>query len=74
MQLDGLHSAGSTARVSQAAMVAMDVSHSIFQGDGLELSGVLGFGILPFSTHTATFRVVPRDGINKFKIISLTAC
>jgi hypothetical protein len=74
VQLDGLHSAGSTARVSQAAMVAMDVSHSIFQGDGLELSGVLGFGILPFSTHTATFRVVPRDGINKFKIISLTAC
>ena len=40
----------------------------------IELSGVLGFGILPFSTHTATFRVVPRDGINKFKIISLTAC
>ena len=74
VQLDGLHSAGSMARVSQAAMVVMDVSHPVFQGDDLELSGVLGFGILPFSTHTVTFRVVPRDSINKFKIISLTAC
>lgn len=68
--LDGLYSSISP-KISQAFLLTMEVSRENCWQPELGLSGCLGFGIQPYSSHILEIRMLDEQ---KFKLLSVTAC
>ena len=74
--IHGLYDASDNLHVSQAFMHLFQAGKSGFQPE-LGLSGMLGFGVSPFSNQSILFETAPElavEGVSKFKLISIYTC